>query len=493
MTDEDGPKVRVPRRRPIQALIDPARQWAKQSRSVGILILVTAVVALLLANGPLAEDYQHVKHLKVGVEVGELALVTSVEHWVNDGLMALFFFVVGLEIKREFLVGELQELDRAAFPVLAALGGAAVPALIYLAFNAGTATAQGWGIPMATDIVFAVGILALLEDQVPANLRTFLLTVAIADDILAVLVIAVVYTAAVNWVALGFASLVFILLMVLNVVGVRHPIPYAIMGVFMWLSFWVSGVHPTVGGVIVAFTIPAYSWVNTEEFLETGRAALDHFRESARPQESVLTNQDQQEAVQALERACEAVETPLQRLEHELHPWAFFLVMPLFVLVNAGVPLGGNLGAVVTTSLGLGIVLGLILGKQLGMTLFAWAAVRFGVARRPSGITWRHIYGVSWLGGIGFTMSIFIANLAFAGTANVPVAKVAIMVASLVSGVGGYLVLRGARGPGESAAAPAGCSRVEAHVDLPAPVPDLDVARSLPRHPAEGLEHRGLA
>ena len=386
-------------------------------------------------------------HTKLTVGVGDFSVSKDLTHWINDGLMAVFFLVVGLEIKREVLVGELSSVRNAALPVAAALGGALVPALIYLAINAGTEGSAGWGIPMATDIAFALGVLALLGERAPVGLKVFLTALAIVDDIVAVLVIAFFYTSEISWGALGVGAAFLAALVVANLIGVGRTLVYAVLGIGLWLCFLLSGVHATIAGVLLALTVPAISFINPGAFLDRGRYILDRFERAGEKGENVLSNEERQAALHALNHAAYELEPPLHELEHTLHPWVVFAIMPLFALANAGVPLGGGIADALTSSVALGILAGLMVGKQLGITLFAWLAVRSGISELPGGVNWRHVYGVGWLAGIGFTMSLFITDLAFSEGSLVDAAKLGILVASVIAGVVGWTILRGASSP----------------------------------------------
>jgi len=379
--------------------------------------------------------------MELAIGLGNSVFSKSLHFWINDGLMTIFFFLVGLEIKRELLVGELASARRAALPIVAAVGGMLVPAAIYAAMNVGSAGARGWGIPMATDIAFAVGILALLGNRVPVSLKVFLVALAIVDDIGAVLVIAIFYTSEISWGGLFAAFILLLILAAANRSHVRHALIYSLLGLFLWWAFLKSGVHTTIAGVLLAMMIPARTRIDAKGLLVRSRSLLDQFERAGRHGESILSNAQRQAALQSLEETCEHAETPLQRLEHALHPWVTFIIMPLFALANAGVTLEGSIASVLSQRVGLGVVLGLVLGKQIGITLFAWLAVRSGVAALPSAVQWRQIYGVGWLGGIGFTMSLFIADLAFRGTAHLPTAKIGILAASIVAGVSGGMIL----------------------------------------------------
>jgi NhaA family Na+:H+ antiporter len=357
--------------------------------------------------------------------------------------MAMFFFVIGLEIKRELLVGELASLRHAALPIVAALGGMLVPALLYTSLNLREAGASGWGIPMATDIAFVLGILAILGRGVPIALKVFITSIAIVDDIGAVLVIAFFYTSEIYWSNLIVGALFLLALIAANRMGVGHPLVYAVLGVGgLWLAFLMSGVHATIAGVLSAMTIPASPRIGREEFLEKTRYLIERIESAGADEEDILVSKEQQKTMEALEKASKLRQTPLQRLEHLLHPWVTFLVMPLFALANAGVSIGGDILETFRSPLALGIVLGLVLGKQIGITLFSWIAVRTNLATLPSGVNWRQIYGVGWLAGIGFTMSLFIAGLAFEDSTLVDKAKLGILAGSLISGIGGWIILK---------------------------------------------------
>ena len=432
---------------PVEKIVRPFQDFAHKQSSGGILLIIATAVALVWANSHWGDSYAALWHTKLTVGVGDFSISKDLTHWINDGLMAIFFFVVGLEIKREVLVGELSSPRNAALPIAAALGGALVPALIYLAINAGTEGAAGWGIPMATDIAFALGVLALLGDKAPVALKVFLTALAIVDDIVAVLVIALFYTSEISWGALGVGGLFLLALVVANLIGVGRTIVYALLGVGLWLCFLLSGVHATVAGVLLALTVPAISFINPGAFLERSRYVLDRFERAGEKGENVLANEERQAALHALNHAAYKLEPPLHELEHALHPWVVFAIMPLFALANAGVPLGGGNADALTSPVTLGIVAGLVGGKQLGITLFAWVAVKSGVSELPEGVGWRHVYGAGWLAGIGFTMSLFISDLAFSDGSLVETAKLGILLASLVAGVVGWAILRGASGP----------------------------------------------
>jgi NhaA family Na+:H+ antiporter len=434
----------VKRDRPVEKVVRPFQAFADKASSGGILLIAATGVALLWANSPWGETYSELWQTRLTIGLDGFSLTKDLTHWINDGLMAVFFLVVGLEIKREILVGELSSPRRAALPIAAALGGAVAPAVIYVAINAGTEGASGWGIPMATDIAFALGVLALLGERAPIGLKVFLTALAIVDDIVAVTVIALFYTSDISWAALAVGAAFLLALVGANLAGVGKPLVYGLLGIGLWLAFLKSGVHATIAGVLLAMTVPASSFIDTGEFLNRSRGLLDHFEQAGEKGENVLSNEERQAVLHALNDATEKLEPPLQEMEHALHPWVVFLIMPLFALVNAGVPLGEGLADALTSPVALGIVAGLLLGKQLGVTLLAWLAVRTGVSELPEGISWRHVYGAGWLAGIGFTMSLFISDLAFASGSLLETAKLGILAASLIAGLVGWMVLRGA-------------------------------------------------
>src|ERR671916_2806145 len=358
----------VKRVRPVEKIVRPFQTFADRASSGGILLIAAAIVALVWANSPWGESYTGLWGTKLSVGLGSFSIEKDLTHWINDGLMAVFFLVVGLEIKREILVGELSSPKRAALPLAAAAGGAVLPAVIYLGTNFGTEGVSGWGIPMATDIAFALGVLALLGERVPIGLKVFMTALAIVDDILAVMVIALFYTSDVSWGALAVGAAFLIALVAANLAGVGKPLPYALLGIGLWLCFLQSGVHATIAGVLLAMTVPASSFIDTGTFLKRSRSLLDRFEQAEEEGDSVLCNEERQGALHALNRANEDVEPPLQELEHALHPWVVFAIMPLFALANAGVVLGEDFAATLLSPVRLGVMAGLLVGKQVGIT-----------------------------------------------------------------------------------------------------------------------------
>jgi NhaA family Na+:H+ antiporter len=424
-----------------KSLLTGFKLFVREESFGGVLLLVAVLAALLWANSAYAASYFELWDTVFEIGFGEARIAMSLHHWINDGLMAIFFFVVGLEIKREILIGELSKPRQALFPVVAAIGGMLAPALIYVAINRGGAAFAGWGVPMATDIAFALGVLALLGKRVPISLKIFLTAVAIVDDIGAVLVIAVFYSGGIAWGSLGLAAVVVLMLALLNSGGVRRPIPYAVLGVLLWLAFLHSGVHATVAGVLLAATIPARQRIDGESFLQRSQKYLQAFSKASVEGPQRLINQEQWDALHGLENSIESVNSPLQRLEHAFHPWVVYAIMPVFALANAGVVLPANIIGAATAPVSLGILWGLVLGKQLGIFGLPWLLTRLGWLSKPRGLGWTQIYGAAWLGGIGFTMSLFITNLAFGEGELATLAKVGILLASALAAFGGSLVL----------------------------------------------------
>ncbi len=429
--------------RTFDRILTPFEEFIHSQTSSGLVLMAAALMALVAANTALAHTYEHLLHTAVALDIGGWRLEKTLHHWINDGLMALFFFLVGLEIKREILVGELASVRQAALPILAAIGGMVAPALIYFAINPDGIGARGWGIPMATDIAFAVGALVLLGNRVPKSLMMFLVALAIVDDLGGVLVIALFYTEAIAYDALGIAVLLLGTLIVLNLGGVRRPLPYFLIGGLLWLAMLKSGIHATVAGVLVAFTIPARPKYDPDRFSAHMRELMARFDASHRHGVGILRNEEQRSVLQTIENGIHMVETPLQRLEHNFHLPVGMIIVPIFALANAGIPIAfDQLGGVLTESVALGVIMGLVLGKFVGIAGIAWLATRLGVAELPAGADMRHVAGVALLGGIGFTMSIFIAELGFAGSPQeLLMAKTGILFASILAGVTGYSLL----------------------------------------------------
>lgn len=424
------------------------QEFAHAQASSGIVLLVCVIVALVWANSPFGASYYDLWHLHFAVKVGDIDWINEafdrpLEYWINDGLMAIFFFVVGLEIKREVIAGELASPRKAMLPIMAAIGGMVVPAAIFLWFNFGGPGQRGWGIPMATDIAFTLGVMAVLGTRVPTPIKVFLTALAIVDDIGAVLVIAIFYTSEISLLALGIAAVFVVLMIAANRLGIRSTPVYILLGACgLWPAFIFSGVHPTVAGVIAAFSIPALRRIDSAEFTNLSRVYIDEFAQASGDGESVLANEEQVSLMRSIERTALGAQSPLQRFENTLHPWTVFGIMPLFALANAGVSIGADLSSMVEEPLALGVALGLLVGKPLGIMLFSVVAVRLGLAALPNRVHWAHVLGAGCLAGIGFTMSLFIANLAMGGTDLLEVAKVSILVGSLLAAVLGWLVFQ---------------------------------------------------
>lgn len=419
--------------------VRPILEFTRLQAASGIFLIAVTFIAMVWANSPLSEQYFYLWKRPLVVGFDTYVFNMSFHDVITDGLMAIFFLLVGLEIKREFVMGELSTFRRAALPLMAAAGGMVAPALIYLAFNRGLPTESGWGIAVATDIAFTLGVITLLGDRVPLALKVFLTAFAIADDIGAVLIIALFYSHDLNMTALGAVGVLCLLLALLNVGGVRSLVPYLVLGVFLWQAMYFSGIHATVSGVLLAFFIPMNFRMRTRQFLEFVRRQLDRI-ERENPSDDAPVTERRHYVLAEVERAAERASMPLIRLEHALHPWVSFGIMPLFALANAGVAVAGmGLGAV-GHPVFLGTAVGLAVGKVSGITLFSWLAVRFRLAELPRNVSWHQLIGAGILGGIGFTMSLFIANLGLSAD-DIPEAKLGVLAASVASAIVGLLWL----------------------------------------------------
>jgi len=421
----------------------PFEEFIHNQTSSGIVLMIVTIVALVLANSSYAQSYHDFIKTPLSIGFGDFVLEKTLHHWINDGLMALFFFLVGLEIKREILVGELSSLRNAMLPVLAAIGGMVVPALLYVIMVSGGEGAAGWAIPMATDIAFAIGVLALLGKRVPASLMMFLVALAIIDDLGAVIVIALFYTDTISISALILVGVCFAILVAFNLFGLRHPLPYFLIGVVLWFAMLKSGVHATLAGVLVALTIPAVSKYDPSLFADYMRDLVDKFRGAYRQGVGIMRNEKQHSVLQTMKNGIYMAETPLQRLEHGFHIPVGFLIIPIFALVNAGIPIDFSaLDKIIAHPITLGIIVSLVGGKLLGIFGVVFIALKLGIGKLPEGVALRHIAGAALLAGIGFTMSIFIAELAFVGQAEaLLMAKTGVLIASLVAGIAGSLWL----------------------------------------------------
>jgi len=417
------------------------QQFTRLQASGGLLLIIASIFALIWANSSLAHYYYEFLETHLAISIGSFQISHELLHWVNDGLMVIFFFVVGLEIKRELTVGELASPRRAALPISAAVGGMIVPAAIYMIFNYNTEGQPGWGIPMATDIAFMLGVLTLFGNRIPLSLKIFFTALAIVDDIGAVMVIALFYTAEIEWVALIIAGVIFVGLIILNRMGVRSTMPYGILGIGLWLAFLESGIHPTIAGVLLAFMIPSRSVASVEAFQAQCSAVLNGVDRVGPNGVRISPSNRSQEAAMTLEAMAERMQTPAQRLERSLLPWVTYVILPVFAFANAGVTLQGDFVNTVTDPIALGIILGLLVGKPLGIGFFSWLAVKSRLADLPLNVGWSQLFSTSFLAGIGFTMALFIASAAFADPALLSIAKLSIILASLLAGLVGSVLL----------------------------------------------------
>ncbi len=435
--------LRKHRKRPSVKIRRPFKDFIETEEFSGILLITCTIFALFIANTQLAHQYFELWETNLELSLGGLILSKPLHLWINDGLMAIFFFVVGLEIKRELLVGELKSPKKAILPISAALGGMIIPALLYVIVNINNPSAsRGWGIPMATDIAFVIGVMALLGTRVPFSLKIFLTSLAIVDDIGAVMIIAIFYSHNIELTYLVVAGFLLLGLFLINWFEVQNHVVYAIIGVFLWYFIFLSGVHATIAGLLIAITIPSRTRINPDEFITEGQLILERFKAAGPRDKEILLNRQHLAALKTLEVSCLNVQTPLQRFERSLHYWVAFTIMPLFIFSNAGITIEAIDPNMFFEPITLGVIFGLVFGKQIGIFLFVWISVKLGLTELPSGLTWGHIYGGAWLGGIGFTMSLFIASLALIDPNNLIMAKIGIIIGSFISGIVGYIILR---------------------------------------------------
>lgn len=428
---------------PIDKVIQPIQRFMSQAQTGGIVLGINVILALILANSPWADQYFEILKYKLGVYFnGETYFDISILHWINDGLMAIFFFVIGLELKREFIGGELSNPRKAMLPIFAALGGMIVPATVYLLLNPTGEVHSGWGIPMATDIAFALGVLYLLGNRIPFSLKVFLTALAIVDDLGAVMVIAFFYTSDISFISLLVGLLFVGLMFVANRIGVRNILFYAILGIGgVWLAFLMSGVHATIAAVLAAFMIPADVRIKESTFLKKIRKHLNQFEAIDPNDETPTLTGDQVEILSETSKDINDAVPPLQRLEHTMHPYVTYLVLPIFALANAGISLSIDFEELFSTNVALGVALGLLVGKIVGIVGFTLLFIKLKIAPWPEGMNVRNLFGISLLAAIGFTMSLFITSLAFTHEEYMTQAKIGIFTASIIGGVLGYWVL----------------------------------------------------
>lgn len=402
----------------------------------GVLLFLATIAAVICANSSFGQEYYNLWHMPLGVTLGDRTISMTLTYWINDGLMALFFLMVGLEIKREMVIGELSSLAKASFPIIAALGGMLVPALIYVALNPNNFI--GFGIPMATDIAFALGILMLLGSRVNPALKLFLMALAVVDDLGAVLVVATVYTSEIKAEYFLHAGIAYGLIWFLNYIGVKKILPYLILGIFLWVFIHEIGIHATIAGVLLAFAIPISSKINEKQFINETRESVDEFEKNI--DTIPILNHHQIDALESIAHGYDKVQNPLVKLEHNLHGLSAFFIMPLFAFSNAGVfidfsTVSANLMIV------LGVVFGLILGKPIGIFGFTFLASKLGIIKKPDDISWYDVLAVGFLGGIGFTMSIFITHLAFADETIIAAVKLGVFGASFTAAIIGVILI----------------------------------------------------
>ncbi|MFV1985081.1 MAG: Na+/H+ antiporter NhaA, partial [Thiohalomonadales bacterium] len=433
----------APWEKAFDSILSPVDQFIHRQTTSGIMLMFCAIVALYLANSQWSEAYHHFLTTTFTIGFPNFQLSKSLHHWINDGLMAMFFFVVGLELKREIIVGELADPKKAMFPIIAAIGGMVVPVIVYMSINPDGVAFKGWGIPMATDIAFALGALALLGKRVPTNLLTFLVALAIVDDLGAVTVIALFYTDTINLTALAFAGVMLFLLISLNLGGIRRPLPYILLGLILWVAMLLSGIHATLAGIFLAFTIPLHPKYDPKRFLQHINDMVAEIKNSFEREPNIIKNGELRARVQALGDGVQLVQAPAQVLEHKLHLTSAYIVIPIFALANAGIPIEwSNFGTILVQPVTMGIAAGLVFGKLIGIAGFSWIAVKMNITTLPAGLNFKHIIGVSLMGGIGFTMSIFVAELGFAQqTEELLMAKTGVLFASLFAGISGFIWL----------------------------------------------------
>ena len=426
----------------VKWIAQPISDFINRESFGGIILFLSALAALVIANSPWSEAYYHLWENKLSFSIAGYEVSKDLHHWINEGLMAMFFFVIGLELKREIIAGELSSPKDAILPIAAGIGGMLMPAVIYLLLTPAGPEAAGWGIPMATDIAFALGILYLLGDRIPLSLKVFLTALAIVDDLGAVLVIALFYTSDISVISLLTGLGFMVLLIGANVAGVRNPVFYGILGIGgLWLAFLMSGIHATIAAVLAAFTIPARAKITDINFLKEIKEEVDHFK-NAEPNDVRLVTKKQLHILSHIRTLSKKADTPLQRLEHVMHPLVIYVVMPVFAFANAGVTISEDFFSQITSPVALGVIFGLLAGKLIGVSGITTLLIKSRLAKLPDDMKPIHLLGVGLLASVGFTMSLFIADLAFKDAAHILQAKIGILMASLLGGLAGYFLLK---------------------------------------------------
>ncbi|MBT31395.1 MAG: Na+/H+ antiporter NhaA [Thalassobius sp.] len=421
---------------------ETASKFLDRETAGGLILIAATILALIIGNSAWAETYHHILEEKFLFGFADsLTFELTIEQWINDGLMVIFFLVAGLELKREILVGELSSFKKASMPLLAALGGMLMPAVIYTIFNAGSENAHGWGVPMATDIAYSLGIIGLLGKRVPTQVKTFLIALAIADDLGAILVIAFFYSSDISWLHLGISGGLFVMLMAMNKFGFKSLFWYIPVGIVLWYFTLKGGIHPTIAGVLFAISIPVKPKLDSKILKDRTVQNVEKLEHTDIEHRDPMQDIEQREILERMKKDTNKSRPPLIKLENALIEFNTFFVIPIFALANAGVALDINIMEVITGSVGLGIILGLILGKALGISLFSYVGYKLGIAELNKSISWGHILGIGFIAGIGFTMSIFITNLAFNDPEVVKLSKISILIASLIAVINGLVTM----------------------------------------------------
>ena len=423
-------------------IVNPFQKHINKRTTSGIVLFSSAFIALIFSNSPWSTQFHHLWEIEFSIGFDGHAITKSLHHWINDGLMAVFFFVIGLELKREIIGGELKNPKNALLPITAAIGGMIFPAIIYLAFNTKGNTSDGWGIPMATDIAFALGVLYLLGNKVPLSLKIFLTVLAIVDDIGAVLVIAFFYTSNISFISLATGGVFMFVLIISNILGVRNTVYYAIIGIGgLWLAFLMSGVHATIAAVLAAMTIPADVKISEKNYVEKINNLINKFKKE-KPNNSTTVTNHQLLIIEDIRTYSKEALTPLQYLEYVMHPFVIFLIMPIFAFSNAGVSLSGNLLEQISGNVFLGVFFGLVIGKLMGVFGVVFILLKLKWVKLPDGMNKLHLLGVGFLASIGFTMSLFIGGLAFVDKTYIAEAKMGVLFASIIASIAGYYIIK---------------------------------------------------